>query len=180
MTPLPWQEAIFYRAQCFLGLHCRPVTDLVVFLDPMGLKWLNKVELTFWVQKWKPEVERLEQGRQDCFLSSRTCAWVHRAAETTRTWSTAVHAVTVRTFFYWRVSERWYYCGETTLATTANFSSWLPVWEAWRDQNESRESRPKEPLQPFWDRNITSWCEILPVWVDVNLNNREMFATTVI
>jgi len=29
--------------------------------DLMGLKWLNKVKLTFWVHEWKPEVERLKR-----------------------------------------------------------------------------------------------------------------------
>lgn len=49
------------------------MTDLVLFLDPVRLKWLNKVKLTFWVEKWKPEVEGLEQRCLGCFLFSQTC-----------------------------------------------------------------------------------------------------------
>lgn len=113
MTPLPWQEAIFLQQSSMVSWPAlRTCERFSAVLGSYGLKWLNKVKLTFWVRKWKPEVERLERGRRDCFLSSQTCAWVHRAAETPRTWSTAVHTVTVRTLLYRRGTEQWYYCGD--------------------------------------------------------------------
>lgn len=43
MTPLPWQEPIFYiRAQFFLGLYHGQWPDSLIFLDPMWLTWLYK------------------------------------------------------------------------------------------------------------------------------------------